>query len=392
MKQIFRRTIAILIAAATLAMFAVGCEDKENDGTLVLPAESAVKKENMEESTTESATQETTMDPGTPETLEEPNSTEIYVEQAAPYEVGEMSVDLLTSHWLMESVQSNYVFRFFADGTFKSYYDGIAFGSDSLTLSDSGTYTLDGNNLTIHYDRSGFTYTVTYLRKDQHPEITNWDCAFFIPEDHWFFYESDFEFDVDILNNAHYFSWVEDDSIYDSCKKPGESESNVSVETESEKVDGDVYTAFLNSKGYYNEKNGNRMTEYCIIDIDQDGVEDLILQGLNGLGGTDVLVYTYNVDTQEIVSLGEPESTMFALRYSPSNCTIITCWRTGVGSGASYLYSMFQRMDDRLECVTIFSYYSATKKYVDKNNNEIPMSKIDQYLDDADELVFTNLP
>lgn len=134
------------------------------------------------------------------------------------------------------------------------------------------------------------------------------------------------------------------------------------------------------------------MTEYCIIDIDQDGIEDLILKGLNGLGGTDVLVYTYNVDTQEVISLGEPESTMLALRYSPSNRAIITCWRTGAGSGASYLYSMFRRMDDRLECVTIFSYYSAGQKYVDKNNKEISMSKIDQYLGDADELIFTDLP
>lgn len=148
MKQMFCRTTAILLVAATLAMFAVGCEDKENEGTLFSPAASAVKKDNMEESTTDSDpqesttepdTQEATMEPVTAETFEEPSSTEIYVEQAAPYEVGELSVELLTSHWLMKSVQSSYVFRFFADGTFKSYYDGIAFGSDSLTLSDSGT-------------------------------------------------------------------------------------------------------------------------------------------------------------------------------------------------------------------------------------------------------------
>lgn len=130
MKQMFCRTTAILLVAATLAMFAVGCEDKENEGTLFSPAASAVKKDNMEESTTDSDpqesttepdtqesttepnTREATMEPVTAETFEEPSSTEIYVEQAAPYEVGELSVELLTSHWLMKSVQSSYVFRF----------------------------------------------------------------------------------------------------------------------------------------------------------------------------------------------------------------------------------------------------------------------------------------
>lgn len=380
MKRKLLQTIAMLLAVASLAVFVVGCEEKgENDG-LRTATESTVEQESTVETSTESATVEIS---------EQPASTEAYVEQIAPYEVGELSVELLTSHWLQESVQSSYVFRFFADGTFKSYYDGIAFGSDSLSLSDTGTYILDGNKLTICYNRSGFTYTVMYLRKDQHPEITNWDCAFFVPEDHWFFYESDFKFGVDVYNdNAHYFSWVEDDSVYDNCDKKGDSESSAS----SEKVDGGVYTAFLNSRGYYNETNGERMTEYCILDVDQDGVEELILQGSNGLGGTDFLVYSCNVETQEMISHGGPWPTMFSLRYSPSNCAIFSCWRTSGGSASSYLYDMLQFVDGKLESMMTFSYYAGTKQYVDSNNNVIPASRIDQYLDDAEELVFTPIP
>ena len=202
-KHIFKHLVPFALACLVTVGLFTGCEkkpEKETQQTTVSTQEETTTSEEVVTTTTAPTTE-----------AENP---------------AELSVDMLTSHWLMQSIQSNYVFRFYADGTFESFFDCSSFDrSDKrLTYDSCGTYTLNGNELAIHVNAtnyfSAFDYTVTYLRKDQHPEIKNWDIATGFPDDEWFFYETNFHGDPN-YDNAKYFAWVDDDAFYDSCKITG---------------------------------------------------------------------------------------------------------------------------------------------------------------------------
>lgn len=316
--------------------------------------------------------------------------TEATVETVPEDAEGEISVDLLTSHWLRQSIQTNMVFRFYADGTFKSFYDSTAFDPEDKTLiqDDTGTYVLDGNNLTFCFDESGNEYTVTYLRKDRHPEIQDWDCADFIPEDEWFFYEASWSRQTD-YENAMYFSWAEDDSVYDTCKvfedfgeaAPAKKETEAAADSKQFNKDAGIYTEFLANKEYLKKSGGDRMTEYCIYDLNQDGTDELILSGV-GMGCRVHQIYTYDVQAGVPVFAGEGDSMTYP-SYSPSNQTIVTDWRDMNNGNAIYMYSISKLENQSMEYIEFFTYISGENRWTDGMGNTLPAAECEKYMNDT---------
>ena len=233
--------------------------------------------------------------------------TNYYTKEIAPSEVGELSIELLTSHWLKQSIQSSYVFRFSTDGTFKAYYDGTESNSNRLTLSYTGTYDLDGNTLTVAFDKTeyspAFSYEVTYLRKDQHPEITRWDCADYIPQNQWFFFEKDFKFGVDpIADNAFYLAWAEDDSIYDQCeiraKRSGSGSSAGYAAVVQEAIGlRDEVGSYASGGGFLYDLNGDGQLELILL-------HDMLCEMENAVGKVPMMVCSvYTMENGTAVTL-----------------------------------------------------------------------------------------
>ena len=277
-KHIFKHLVPFALACLVTVGLFTGCEkkpEKETQQTTVSTQEETTTSEEVVTTTTAAPTTET----------ENP---------------AELSVDMLTSHWLMQSIQSNYVFRFYDDGTFESFFDCSSFDrSDKrLTYDSCGTYTLNGNELAIHVNAtnyfSAFDYTVTYLRKDQHPEIKNWDIATGFPDDEWFFYETNFHGDPNYYDNAMYFAWVDDDAFYDSCKITGRpsDKTNAADTSASKPTQATEAATTVNEETTSMSNNGHKLTEEEVIALSKQYLSDHPILTENGTLSPNVLGMT----------------------------------------------------------------------------------------------------
>ena len=175
-------------------------------------------------------------------------------------------MDWLTSQWFEKSIQYVQAFRFYPDGVVEQYYydyiqDPTFLSAEEhkygLYLENTGTYSVDRDELNIRINDGdpdySYEFTVRYLRKADHPEVTNWDTAYGIPEDKWFFYEYGFE--------HHY----EDDGYYyDNAQYLEPRESLAAMPVFGGRMDNTSadFTATLVTDAYYAEdpqldENGN---------------------------------------------------------------------------------------------------------------------------------------
>lgn len=336
----------------------------------------------------------------------------------------ELSVDMLTSHWLLQSIQSNYVFRFYADGTFESFFDCSSFDrSDKrLTYDSCGTYTLNGNELAIHVNASNyfsaFDYTVTYLRKDQHPEIKKWDIATDFPDDEWFFYETNFHGDPNYYDNARYFAWVDDDAFYDSCKitgrpsdKTNAADTSASKPTQATEAapttaapttaaptlnSGEstdvhaLFEAFIRNRSYEADVDCGTMARYCYVDLDQDGTDELMLEGFTGGQSRTYAIYAYDAGSGSIRFI-EQSNYMGGLVFSPTCHTLASWWRSMNNGNPLYRYSLEYYEHFEMKPLDGFTYVSATKEYQDDSGKVLSDADVAKYLD-FPELTFYDIP
>src|SRR5699024_2634281 len=87
---------------------------------------------------------------------------------------------------------------------------------------------------------------------------------------------------------------------------------------ESETLD-DIYINFLETQGYqpfmsdwiYGQPN-----KYAILDINQDGIDELIITGGNELGFYNFAVFSYNKTSNDIYALSIPGNVTFGEDYT----------------------------------------------------------------------------
>lgn len=80
-----------------------------------------------------------------------------------------------------------------------------------------------------------------------------------------------------------------------------------------------IYTDFLQSTGYQpfiSDWIYGRPSEYAILDIDGDGIEELIISGGDNFGFYNFAVFSYNRTSNEIYALSIPENAIFGEGYT----------------------------------------------------------------------------
>lgn len=233
-----------------------------------------------------------------------------------------LSVDWLTSHWFYQGIQTVIAYRFYEDGVWECYYDYYLNG-EKLVYDESGSYVIDGNQLTLYYPE-GWSVTLTYLCKAETPEKTDWDCASFVPDDEYFLYEYDYEVNYEdmkagIYDNASYLT--ENDEFFSNpIVEGGRMGTNAAAqETEaaaqetgndipSVATSGDPHDAEDAVEIYLQNRDVWMLTEelnymfascsYAFLDFDGDGILELMTNVTAGTMRSSSNKY-YKIDVQK---------------------------------------------------------------------------------------------
>ena len=114
----------------------------------------------------------------------------------------------------------------------------------------------------------------------------------------------------------------------------------------------DIYLYFINNKMYKDKTNQGENTwdsaneEYCIIDINKDGIDDILVSGIDqnsGFGST--LIYTCHPNEKQIIYLGSIYGYSSPLYYEKTRELVYETVRPSIGSG--YLYSLGKIENDK---------------------------------------------
>lgn len=84
-----------------------------------------------------------------------------------------------------------------------------------------------------------------------------------------------------------------------------------------------IYINFLNSFGHLSESNfgGNTPTDYAIIDINQDGIKELLVQASDGTGFYITSIYTLDIEKSEVILISSDGYCYGGMSYSSKyNC------------------------------------------------------------------------
>lgn len=151
-----------------------------------------------------------------------------------------------------------------------------------------------------------------------------------------------------------------------------------------------AYANFLASRQYEEDDYfGKDMKEYCLFDIDADGVDEVILAGT--MFGTEYVIYVYDQSADRFVLAGSG-SAMSSLDYSPSNHAIVTWWRDMNNGNVLYIYTISTLNGLELEFKPGFTYESGKDRYVDNESGQIlPNSNCEKYLSDLTSFIFSPL-
>lgn len=349
----------------------------------------------------------------------------------APVQENSISIDWLTGHWFEQFIQYSQVLRFYEDGTFESYgldmyhnedYSVIDYERYALyydELYHSGTYSISGDQLKIYpndwKDYKTTYYTLTYLKKEDHPEITDWDTARNIPTDQWFFFETSWEPDPSLDSDNALYLAVNDEFVSSYEIFGGKQERH---STQQELPDITITEVKASSKRYVDTLRninavatppafGDQSNGYCFLfDVDSNGTDELfVIYTKKGQYEMDTLfgaIYTVEGDSvktifdQElVVYAGVYDSELGVFHYNGADRIGVFAgqYSTDLDGRSSERWWIFDSKDKQFDLIeeaekeTQFDYdrndlsQYIVSEYCARNGKEITRSEYDDWVD-----------
>ena len=128
------------------------------------------------------------------------------------------------------------------------------------------------------------------------------------------------------------------------------------------------------------------MNEYCVIDLDGDGIDEVILAGQ--MFGTEYMIYVYEQQSSRFVLAGVGNA-MSDIEYSPSNHAIVTWWRDMNNGNVLYMYTIATLNGSAIEYEPGFTYESGKDRYVDNRTGQaLSRASCEKYLSDLETIEF----
>ena len=148
-----------------------------------------------------------------------------------------------------------------------------------------------------------------------------------------------------------------------------------------------AYANFLSGNQFVDDDySGKDMNEYCVIDLDGDGIDEVILAGQ--MFGTEYMIYVYEQQSSRFVLAGVGNA-MSDIEYSPSNHAIVTWWRDMNNGNVLYMYTIATLNGSAIEYEPGFTYESGKDRYVDNRTGQaLSRASCEKYLSDLETIEF----
>ena len=147
------------------------------------------------------------------------------------------------------------------------------------------------------------------------------------------------------------------------------------------------YRSFLLEKGYLDEIYGPSMTEYLVLDVNQDGTKELILAGETMY--MSYIIYTLD-SANRVVPVCSTDS-FEQIRYNAEQKALVCNWRMTEDMISHYLYDVFT-VEGTTKKVLAYFGWSEYDDYYDINSGAaLQESDVEPYLEPAQTLYFQTI-